>query len=71
MSLEIRNKIEKNNLRFDDIKVFKTKVFKITYDISRASSSFNTWRNKYMPISEINLDKFNDIVEKLISFFPE
>ena len=33
---------------------------KITYGISQASSSFNTWRNKYMPISEINLDKFND-----------
>ena len=39
---------------------------KITYGISQASSSFNTWRNKYMPISEINLDKFNDIVEKII-----
>ena len=29
MPLEIRNKIEKNNLRFEDIRVFKTKVFKI------------------------------------------
>ena len=29
LPLEIKNKIEKNNLRFEDIKVFKTKVFKI------------------------------------------
>ena len=65
--------IEKNGLELCklDCKILYDKMQitinndKITYGISQASSSFNTWRNKYMPISEINLDKFNDIVEKL------